>query len=61
MQFRQQKAELASQLDSWTLSKLNATLFTVTYQVNVKLNGENEELHWPVAMIETKLKTNFPS
>jgi len=44
-------AELASQLDNWTLSKLNATLITGTYQENKNLNGENEELHWQVPMI----------
>jgi type II secretory pathway component PulJ len=31
IQLRQQKAELASQLDNWTLSKLNTTLIPGTY------------------------------
>jgi prepilin-type N-terminal cleavage/methylation domain-containing protein len=59
MQLRQQQAELASQLDNWTLSKLNATLIPGTYQENVTLSGENAELHWQVAMIEPKLNTIF--
>jgi hypothetical protein len=59
MQLRQQKAELASQLDNWTLSKLNATLIPSTYQENVTLSAQNAELHRQMAMIEPKLNTIF--
>ena len=56
---REQKTELAAQLDNWTLSKLNATLIPGTYQENVTLSGQNAELHWQVALIEPKLSTIF--
>ena len=51
--------ELASQLNNWTLSKLNATLIPGTYQENENLNGENEELHWQLDIIEPKLNTIY--
>ena len=59
MLLRGQKAELASQLDNWTLSKLNATLIPGNYQEDVVLRGQNAELHWQVALVEPKLNTIF--
>ena len=59
MQLRKQKSELASQLDKWTLAKLNDTLIPGSYQENVTLSGQNAELHWQISLVEPKLKTLF--
>ena len=53
------KTALASQLDNWTLSKLNATLISGSYQEIVTLSGENAELHWQVSLVEPTLNTIF--
>jgi prepilin-type N-terminal cleavage/methylation domain-containing protein len=59
MQLREQKTALASQLDNWTLSKLNATLIPGSYQEIVTLSGENAELHWQVSLVEPTLNAIF--
>ena len=61
IRLREQKTELAVQLDNWTLSKLNATLIPGSYQESVTLNGENAELHWQLTLVELKLNTIFSS
>ncbi|MDG1177861.1 MAG: hypothetical protein P8O73_06180 [SAR324 cluster bacterium] len=59
IRLREQKTELAAQLDNWTLSKLNATLIPGSYQESVTLTGENAELHWQVTLVEPKLNAIF--
>jgi hypothetical protein len=59
MQHRQQKNELASQLDNWTLSKQNAKLIPGTYKKKVTLSRENAELNWQVVLIELKFNSIF--
>ncbi len=59
IRLREQKTELAAQLDNWTLSKLNATLIPGSYQESVTLTGENVELHWQVTLVEPKLNAIF--
>ncbi|MBC8258364.1 MAG: prepilin-type N-terminal cleavage/methylation domain-containing protein [SAR324 cluster bacterium] len=57
MLLRKQKNELATQLDKWTLEKLNGPLVPGSFQENVALAGTDAVLHWQVEQVEPKLKT----
>ncbi len=55
MQLRKQKAEMASRLDWWTVSKQGKTLNTGVYRENVSWPGTNAELGFQVLPLDENL------
>ena len=55
MQLRKQKAEMASRLDWWTVSKQGKTLNTGVYRENVSWPGTNAELGFQVLTLDGNL------
>ena len=55
MKFRKQKAEMASRLDWWTVSKQEKTLNAGVYRENVSWPGTNAELGFQVLLLDENL------